>query len=413
MGVLSASVWGAFVLPSPRWRDDLGEVVAALGRVRTDPGRQIRVDAGEVAVIAGDPVFSDFGERRLVLVGRVAGRGDDLRIRLRPGTPDPGSDARLQAYSSDRSVAWVFRTLLPDHKREQVQSLARAAFEEHRAELTAALEPLVLQTVRDSLLAIQAELPAVLVAHRPQLQEIGVSYQDELVRDQLLPMAQARLLPLIVERSRPLLTEVGEEIWTRVSLWRVGSRYVWDRLPLTSGTSLEKEWQRVLDEEVVPVIEARVPEFVELTRAIVRAAAADPEIRGTVREAIGRVVEDPRVHSLAVSMFRQAVIDNQQLRDALAARWRSDEARAAFALTERRLQPTAVRIGEILFGVRGEGISPELAVVLRNRLLLKDRRWLVLEYGATAGAVPEVLTVEPGRDDVDPFQPGVPMEDGR
>ena len=47
--------------------------------------------------------------------------------------------------------------------------------------------------------------------------------------------------------------------------------------------------------------------------------------------------------------------------------------------TSQRFEPTVRRIGELLIGTPESGITPEFAAVLRNQVLRKDRRWLVLE----------------------------------
>ncbi len=63
----------------------------------------------------------------------------------------------------------------------------------------------------------------------------------------------------------------------------------------------------------------------------------------------------------------------------------------------------------LMFGSRETGIAPEFAAVLRNRVLFKDRRWLVLEPAAeppanSAQQSPLVLNVTPGDPDApNPF----------
>jgi hypothetical protein len=66
-------------------------------------------------------------------------------------------------------------------------------------------------------------------------------------------------------------------------------------------------------------------------------------------------------------------------------------------------------IGDLLFGTREDGIAPEFAQVLRNQILDKDCRWLVIERPVDnpadqTGSPPPVLSVRPGRDpDLNPF----------
>jgi hypothetical protein len=42
------------------------------------------------------------------------------------------------------------------------------------------------------------------------------------------------------------------------------------------------------------------------------------------------------------------------------------------------LEPVVRQIGDDLFGSQEEGINPDFARVLRNQILGKDRRWIVL-----------------------------------
>ena len=48
-------------------------------------------------------------------------------------------------------------------------------------------------------------------------------------------------------------------------------------------------------------------------------------------------------------------------------------------------------MGDLVFGSPKEGISPEFAAVLRNQILHKDRRWLLLQgTGTTASRASDV-----------------------
>jgi hypothetical protein len=65
-----------------------------------------------------------------------------------------------------------------------------------------------------------------------------------------------------------------------------------------------------------------------------------------------------------------------------------------------------VRIGELLFGTRDGGVTPEFARVLRNQILGKDKRWLVLEAGAAGGSPRSAIKCSIGGEPaVNPFVP--------
>jgi hypothetical protein len=126
---------------------------------------------------------------------------------------------------------------------------------------------------------------------------------------------------------------------------------------------------------------------------IFRDVARDPEVRQTVCRSLGRVIQDPEVHQLTWKIIEEAVIDNPRMKEVLASHWQSPRTKAAMQQASRRLEPTAVEIGEVLFGTPEDGLTPEFAHVLRNQILGKDRRWLVLQAAgvpAAGNAVGEV-----------------------
>ena len=82
-------------------------------------------------------------------------------------------------------------------------------------------------------------------------------------------------------------------------------------------------------------------------------------------------------------MFRKAVVDNPDLRKSIEQTWRSKEAQRAMKMANGRLESTITRIGQSLFGSPSGKITTEFARVLRNRVLHKDDRWLVLKQGTS------------------------------
>ena len=70
------------------------------------------------------------------------------------------------------------------------------------------------------------------------------------------------------------------------------------------------------------------------------------------------------------------------LRETLEQRWKTAEARRAVQLAANYVEPCVRRIGDLLIGTRRDGIAPEFAQVLRNQILDKDCRWLVIETPA-------------------------------
>ena len=75
-------------------------------------------------------------------------------------------------------------------------------------------------------------------------------------------------------------------------------------------------------------------------------------------------------------MFRRGRFGSLRLRITLAMLLLAAVGSSIFAfsvfLAAERLEPSAVRIGELLFGTRDAGITPEFARVLRNQILGKE-----------------------------------------
>lgn len=75
------------------------------------------------------------------------------------------------------------------------------------------------------------------------------------------------------------------------------------------------------------------------------------------------------------------------------------------------LEPSIVSIGELLFGSPHVEITPEFSRVLRNRVLFKDDRWLLLVLAdgvdrERSKSVRCELTAQPGsRQFIDGFNP--------
>jgi hypothetical protein len=167
---------------------------------------------------------------------------------------------------------------------------------------------------------------------------------------------------------------------------------------------------RFLHQDALPVLAEHRDEFDRVQEQILRDLAADPEIRAAIRRGVGKIVSDPEAHRLVGQIAREAVVDNPRVRPILEKHWQSPRTQAAVNLAAQRLEPTIEQIGALLFGTPHGGVTPEFARVLRNQILFKDRRWLVLE-NATATVVctplaqqPPVLRVVRGRaDEPSPF----------
>ena len=247
--------------------------------------------------------------------------------------------------------------------------------------------------MRDSFSIVEAELPASIERHRPEIEEIGRRYQQNLVEKDILPMVRSEIWPLVRRRAEPTVSDIGGDLWDRVSLWRFTWRYLYDKTPLSPNRDkVRREFRRFVDEEAVPVLEEHSDRIVTVVQQVISDAAANPRIRGLARRTTSKVLDDPELRQLLWQIVQETALDNPRFREALRETWTGPKAKQALLLAGDRLEPTVRHIGELLIGSKKEGITPEFAAVLRNQILGKDRRWLILEPGTPDTTKPPIVT---------------------
>lgn len=290
-----------------------------------------------------------------------------------------GRDFVLEYHWTPESLDWVVRTMLPEGRRREIQDLMEQEWKTHKEEILRSMVPVVQQSIQRAVAAIEGELPAVIERHRNEFSRLGDRYRIEMVREQLLPLVRDNILPIVEDEGRPLATLIGQKLWERVSLWSFTWRYFYDVSPLPERNAVQKEFNRFLEEEAMPEIRMHSDEFVDVIERVLSRVARDPAVSETVRASLRQVAQDPEFHSIVWNVLREAVVENQQLRASMMEYWSSDGPQAAIREASMRFEPAVRKIGDLLFGSRDGGISPEFARVLRAQILLKDRQWLILK----------------------------------
>ncbi len=302
----------------------------------------------------------------------------DAEAMLYPSAPALSEHVELTYVATPDSLAWVVQSLLPPEKRTIIAGELSTALQAHRQEILNALRPVAEQSVRDALAVIEQDLPPVLARHRPELEAIAARYHKDIVEAEIVPLVQHEVWPIVRRHGEPTAAEVGREMWSSVSLWRFGWRYLYDRSILPEKHLTEKEFRRFVDDEALPILQAHSDDFLAIIENSLKDTARNPRVRAALRRNLVKIMEDPELQAVLGKIFREVIVDNPRLREALEQNWRSPQAQAAFQLAAERLEPTVRRIGDLVFGTPEEGISPEFAAVLRNQILHKDRRWLLL-----------------------------------
>ena len=374
-------------------------------------------------VAAGDPIFiidGPDGVRQVGEISLVASGQTDRSIEaiFYTSAPNISPNSRLTYHKTPSSMDWVLRTMLPEAKRKQVAGEIKSSFEQHREEVIGLLRPIAEDALQDAFSVVEKDLPVALQRRNAELEKLGGRYQRELVERELVPLIRREIWPIVRKHAEPEVNEIGQELWQRASLWRFGWRYAYDITPLPQKDLAKKEWDRFLENEAVPVLKGHTEDFMRAQERIFRDVARNPKVQAAVRRSVTKVVTDPGVQKIACEVIQEVVLDNPRLRAVLEQHWRSERTQSALRVTSARLEPTVVRIGELLLGTPDGGVTPEFARVLRNQILFKDRRLFVLENGSSpAGddgfAQRLTLRVAPGSPEaVNPFVRSLPGRPG-
>ena len=358
---------------------------------------------------ANDPVFFTDASGRTLQVGKVRTAGGLLFdpaparqavLLLDEATIQQAFPAgfELHYYSTPTSLDWVATTLLPEERRAEITTILAREWQKHGPELTARMQPILQDAVGQMALAVESQLPMVLEQHRLQISKIADRYQEEVVKQKVVPLVRSQILPIIEREIRPVALDVGRELWDRVSLWSFTWRYLYDVSPLPERNAVKREFERFLAEEIRPAMDTRVDDFVAATERIVRAVSQNREVREVIRESLHSSATDSQIRELTWSVFRDAFLTNPAVHQALQSSLSSADAQQAMRLAGIAFEPAVRDIGDAIFGNRDDGISAEFARVMRLQILLKDRRWLQVVPRTEPGGKSSDLVIRPGTD---------------
>jgi hypothetical protein len=350
----------------------------------------------------GDPVFLVEGDD-VIRVGSVAfidfGKGfEDYKVgdtkiadvKLFGRCPPLEDGDYMMVHATDLSMDWVVRTMLPPESRARISKMIVDAWQANEKDLVALFKPLIEESLTEAGEIIREELQVAIANHKPEIESISARFKDQLVQKEIIPLVKSEIWPIVQEEAQPLAEKIGREVWREVSVWRFGWRYLYDRSPLPDKQLTEKEFNRFVENKAVPILENHVDDFVDVQEQILSRVSNNSVVKETVSKSVQKVASDPEFRELVATLIREVLVDNQRLRDAIEAKWRTPKARFALSKANMKLDPTIIEIGRSMFGSTETAITPEFARVLRNRILHKDERWLTL-HTKSAGSRDEEL----------------------
>lgn len=336
-----------------------------------------------------DPIFVELpsGEYRQVghvtqtfqAVTRNPVATDQLQLEIYDAAFDHfDGPVELEFYTASMSLDHVVKTMFPSQRRQEIGQLIRKTWEEEQDDIIERLKPVLLEGVRTAFDAVEEQLPAVLKRHKEDFRRIADRYEIEIVKADLLPLIKEQILPIVEEEAVPVAKEIGGELWKKVSLISFAWRFMYDKSPLPKRDAVKVEFQRFVDEDVIPILESRSDELLDVVETIVKRSMKNPEVRKVLKKNLKMVAEDAELHRLIWSVIREAVIENEVLKLRLEAHLNNERTKYAFQDAGEKMEEMVRTIGDTIFGTRESGITPEFSRVLRSQLLTKDRRWFVI-----------------------------------
>ena len=293
-------------------------------------------------------------------------------------SPEITVNHSITMHETPASLEWVIKEMTKDGAWEEYQADLQAAFKEHGAEIMEEFRPVLEAGLRDAAIVVGQDLKVAFEARRERLEDIAKRYENELVRKKIVPLIQEEILPIVKRNAEPTLDEVGSEIWQRASLWRFGWRAAYDKLPLPKKELTRKEWDRFVEDEVVPILQAHVDDFIEVQKNILTDVTRNKKVRATFRDSARQIMEDKEIREILEEIFVEVFVKNPRLKKVVTDHWQSKQTQQAVSTASDKFERTIVRISEKMFGTPKTQITPSFARVLRNQVLRKDSRWFIV-----------------------------------
>lgn len=343
--------------------------------------REARLD--ETLIIQfRDPVFYLDADGRPQRLGHVisptefwAPTGTSVQVHVYQAD-FPWHEGRLEVHRPARNLARVAEVMMTDERLARLNAILANARQQHEQEVVAELGPLFRQAVADLRPVLEEELRLAVERNRPRLERLSDKYHAKIVNQRLVPLVKTEILPVVQRLATPLLERIGSEMWQQVSLWRFAWRYVYDGSVAPTDRLVNREWNRFVQQQAMPILEAHTQDFVDLQTAIVRELAANPLVTQAIRDSLGEVLDDEEVWGVVRSILSEGITENPRVEQSMRQVLQAPKFQQSLQRLSLRLEPYAVMIGQELFGTP-EKVNKEFALVLRHMILNKDQQWLV------------------------------------
>jgi hypothetical protein len=351
----------------------------------------IETDGGWSGPGVGDPVL--VGEQR-TFAGIVSAVRLDESVAA-TATPayfvsvllDPEYDPRdLEGASfeygeTSGDFVWIVETLLPPEKRDIIVEELTAFTRAHADELKALLQPIEEQVVEHAEHVLEANLTDTLKRHEKEIDALLDKYRGSL-KDELLPVLKDELGPTAKEKAKPILTKIGRECWDALPMWQGGWALIKKKMPWTSKDYVDEWWQDFLENKAIPILKEHEGELMKAGEDLIKEGFKNPKVRAAFNDQLKKLASDPEARRLGRTILEEALVKPFDPAGLVKKIIADPQNRAHFKKLNESFAPVLQRIARLVtVQVRPdgkEGLSPELARVLRRRMLNKDARWVTV-----------------------------------
>ena len=373
--------------------------------------RTIEADLPRGSLVPGDRVLRLDGRRfrpcgAVRSVDRPVG-GATVRIDLFPdaGLPDPlPPGTRLLLLDDRGTLEWALARVLSPERRDRLQAQFRQMVVEREGWLRQAFGPVLKEFARGVVSDVTTELTAFVRTHQDELCSVG---EDLLARARVRwePLLRELLWPEALARLEPIGNRVGEELWAALP-WGELAGAVGEQLGGSLAniviprayelpTDQLRKWRDgFLRDTALPIVRRHLPEALAAVYDSVAKAAEDPRVQDALRASFFEDgLGNPRVIRLLSDAFAAAVLANPRLRDRLQRLLDDPRVqRGLFDLAEQ-LEPRLIALAKsFLLDDEGRSLHPELAMLVRVRLIGSEGNWVLLELPAATGPATTTAT---------------------
>lgn len=356
-------------------------------------GSDIRLD--EVVRIESDGLWLDAG---YVVSYEIRPNHIATRIAIYPEFARLlRADARLESVTASGDVMWVMTTLLPKEKMDRIKSILSKAWDEDKQRLWRELEPGVMRLISDVTIALRDEMPNLVRERRADFQVLAEVVREKAWEGRLRGVFEQEIWPRVENRALPILAEIGDEITKKAPVMSLSWSFVRDRLPFTRDDAMRNELQKFIKTEVIPIVEQRRDVFKKESAELIKEALQQEKVLTELQSAATDVFADPRFRDAMRSIIETWTTSNPKVLDLLKDGFARNDIRGPierfFDVREDDVHDIA---NLILLDDRGYGISPDLARVLRRKVLGESRAWIWLVPGESGEFVGQKLNAVRG-----------------